>query len=73
MPLRWGLPWIPAGYPRHPVGYIVEGKTLTPLETPRTPVVNRLKHQGRLAAVTWMLEEGRDCKEVVTRALDRAG
>lgn len=44
------------------------------------PVINRLKRaQGQLAAVTRMLEEGRDCKEVVTqlaavsKALDRAG
>jgi DNA-binding FrmR family transcriptional regulator len=45
-----------------------------------TPVINRLKRaQGQLAAVTRMLEEGRDCKDVVTqlaavsKALDRAG
>jgi DNA-binding FrmR family transcriptional regulator len=45
-----------------------------------TPVVNRLKRaQGQLAAVTRMLEEGRDCKDIVTqlaavsKALDRAG
>lgn len=45
-----------------------------------TPVINRLKRaQGQLAAVTRMLEEDRDCKEVVTqlaavsKALDRAG
>ncbi|MGD6980331.1 MULTISPECIES: metal-sensitive transcriptional regulator [Citricoccus] len=44
------------------------------------PVLNRLKRaQGQLAAVTRMLEEGRDCKDVVTqlaavsKALDRAG
>ncbi|GAA1359999.1 metal-sensitive transcriptional regulator [Arthrobacter rhombi] len=44
------------------------------------PVVNRLKRaQGQLAAVTRMLEEGRDCKEVITqlsavsKALDKAG
>ncbi|GAA5230050.1 metal-sensitive transcriptional regulator [Arthrobacter cryoconiti] len=48
--------------------------------TELTPVINRLKRaQGQLAAVTRMLEEGRDCKEVVTqlaavsKALDRAG
>lgn len=48
--------------------------------TQMTPVVNRLKRaQGQLAAVTRMLEEGRDCKDVVTqlaavaKALDRAG
>jgi len=44
------------------------------------PVLNRLKRaQGQLAAVTRMLEEGRDCKDVVTqlsavsKALDKAG
>ena len=45
-----------------------------------TPVIHRLKRaQGPLAAVTRMLEEGEDCKAVVTqlsavsKALDRAG
>ena len=45
-----------------------------------TPVVNRIKRaQGQLAGVLRMLEEGRDCEDVVTqlaavsRALDRAG
>lgn len=45
-----------------------------------TPVINRLKRaQGQLAAVTRMLEEGQDCKDVITqlaavsKALDRAG
>ncbi len=44
------------------------------------PVVNRLKRaQGQLAGVLRMLEEERDCAEVVTqlaavsRALDKAG
>jgi DNA-binding FrmR family transcriptional regulator len=44
------------------------------------PVVNRLKRaQGQLSGVVRMLEEGRDCEDVVTqlaavsRALDRAG
>lgn len=44
------------------------------------PVVNRLKRaQGQLDTVTRMLEEGSDCKDVVTqlaavsRALDKAG
>ena len=44
------------------------------------PVVNRLKRaQGQLAGVLRMLEEGRECEDVVTqlaavsRALDRAG
>ncbi|WP_110851269.1 metal-sensitive transcriptional regulator [Georgenia satyanarayanai] len=43
-------------------------------------VVNRLKRaQGQLAGVVGMLEEGRDCEDVVTqlaavsKALDRAG
>jgi DNA-binding FrmR family transcriptional regulator len=44
------------------------------------PVINRLKRaQGQLSAVVRMLEEGADCKDVVTqlsavsKALDRAG
>lgn len=44
------------------------------------PVVNRIKRaQGQLAGVLRMLEEGRDCEDVVTqlaavsRALDKAG
>lgn len=44
------------------------------------PVINRLKRaQGQLAAVTRMLQEGRDCKDVITqlaavsKAMDRAG
>ncbi len=48
--------------------------------TDLAPVINRLKRaQGQLAAVTRMLEEGRDCKDTVTqlaavsKALDRAG
>lgn len=43
-------------------------------------VINRLKRaQGQLSGVVRMLEEGRDCEDVVTqlaavsRALDRAG
>lgn len=45
-----------------------------------TPVVNRIKRgRGQLDGVLRMLEEGRDCEDVVTqlaavsRALDRAG
>ena len=45
-----------------------------------TPVLNRLRRaQGQLGAVVRMIEDGRDCKDVVTqlaavnRALDRAG
>ena len=48
--------------------------------TELAPVVNRLKRaQGQLAAVTRMLEEGRDCKDIITqlsavsKAVDRAG
>jgi DNA-binding FrmR family transcriptional regulator len=48
--------------------------------TAMRPVTNRLKRaQGQLAAVLRMLEDGRDCEDVVTqlaavsRALDRAG
>ena len=44
------------------------------------PIINRLKRaQGQLTAVIRMLEEGRQCEEVVTqlaavsKALDRAG
>lgn len=45
-----------------------------------TPVINRINRaQGQLAGVVRMMEEGRDCEDVVTqlaavsRALDRAG
>ena len=45
-----------------------------------TPVINRIKRaQGQLGGVLRMLEEGRECEDVVTqlaavsRALDRAG
>ncbi|MDN5761768.1 MAG: metal-sensitive transcriptional regulator [Microlunatus sp.] len=48
--------------------------------TEMTPVINRIKRaQGQLAGVLRMIEEGRDCEDVVTqlaavsRALDRAG
>lgn len=44
------------------------------------PVINRIKRaQGQLAGVLRMLEEGRDCEQVVTqlaavsKALDKAG
>ena len=46
----------------------------------RAAILNRLRRaQGQLAGVIAMVEEGRDCREVVTqlaavsRALDRAG
>ena len=48
--------------------------------TQMTPVINRIKRaQGQLSGVLRLLEEGRDCEEVVTqlaavsKALDRAG
>lgn len=48
--------------------------------TELTPTINRLKRaQGQLGAVVRMIEEGKDCKDVVTqlsavsKALDRAG
>lgn len=48
--------------------------------TTTTPILNRLRRaQGQLGGVIRMLEEGRDCEDVVTqlaavsKALDRAG
>ena len=48
--------------------------------TQMTPVINRIKRaQGQLAGVLRLLEEGRECEDVVTqlaavsKALDRAG
>lgn len=45
-----------------------------------TPVINRIKRaQGQLAGVRRLIEEGRECEDVVTqlaavsKALDRAG
>jgi DNA-binding FrmR family transcriptional regulator len=52
----------------------------TPPGDDRAAVLNRLRRaQGQLAAVIAMVEEGRDCRDIVTqlaavsRALDRAG
>ena len=49
-------------------------------DTTTQPVTNRLRRaQGQLAGVIRMLEEGRDCEDVVTqlaavsKAIDRAG
>lgn len=49
-------------------------------ETTETEVLHRLRRaQGQLAGVISMIEQGRDCKDVVTqlaavsKALDRAG
>jgi DNA-binding FrmR family transcriptional regulator len=58
-----------------------EGSTQMQLQEATTgPVVNRLKRaHGQLSGVIRMLEEGRDCEDVVTqlaavsKALDRAG
>jgi len=48
--------------------------------TEMVPVINRIKRaQGQLAGVLRLVEEGRDCEQVVTqlaavsKALDRAG
>jgi len=48
--------------------------------TTLTPAINRIKRaQGQLAGVLRMMEEGRECDDIVTqlaavsRALDRAG
>lgn len=48
--------------------------------TTMTPIINRIKRaQGQLAGVLRLLEEGRECEDVVTqlaavsKALDRAG
>ena len=53
---------------------------VTPPAEEMTPVINRLKRaQGQIGGVIRLIEEGRDCKDVVTqlaavnRALDRAG
>jgi DNA-binding FrmR family transcriptional regulator len=52
----------------------------TPSGDERAAVLNRLRRaQGQLSAVIAMVEDGRDCRDVVTqlaavsRALDRAG
>jgi DNA-binding FrmR family transcriptional regulator len=58
-----------------------EGKHVMELDANElTPVLNRLRRaQGQLGGVIRMLEEGRDCQDVVvqmaavSRALDRAG
>jgi len=57
-----------------------KGKVMQIDEQAMAPVLNRLRRaQGQLAGVIAMIENGRDCAEVVTqlaavsRALDRAG
>ena len=56
------------------------GSTVIGDQDSMAAVLNRLRRaQGQLAGVISMIEQGRDCKEVVTqlaavsRALDRAG
>ena len=56
------------------------GRAPAELDADTEKVVNRLKRaQGQLAGVIRMLEEGRDCEDIVTqisavsRALNRAG
>ena len=63
-----------------PTGPGKEGRTMQLDPKEMGKVVNRLRRaQGQLAGVLRMLEEGRDCEDVVTqlaavsRALDRAG
>ncbi|GAA2473190.1 metal-sensitive transcriptional regulator [Terrabacter carboxydivorans] len=52
----------------------------SPASDDLTPVVNRLKRaQGQIGGVIRLIEEGRDCRDIVTqlaavnKALDRAG
>lgn len=61
----------------HPWGY--DGDMQLP-ETTTQPALNRLRRaHGQLAGVIRMIEEGRDCEDIVTqlaavsKALDRAG
>ena len=53
---------------------------VTPPAEDMTPVINRLKRaQGQIGGVIRLIEEGRDCRDVITqlaavnKALDRAG
>ena len=53
---------------------------VTPPAEEMTPVINRLKRaQGQIGGVIRLIEEGRDCRDVITqlaavnKALDRAG
>lgn len=74
----------PRPHPHTPGGTvdatIEKGITMVGDDEAIKTVLNRLKRaQGQLAGVITMIEDGRDCKEVVTqlaavsRALDRAG
>lgn len=58
----------------------MKGTTMVGDEDSIAAVLNRLRRaQGQLAGVISMIEQGRDCKDVITqlaavsRALDRAG
>lgn len=58
----------------------VKGDTMICDEESISAILNRLRRaQGQLSGVITMIEQGRDCKDVVTqlaavsRALDRAG
>ncbi len=59
----------------------MKGATMVVLDADdMQPVINRLRRaQGQIGGVIRLIEEGRDCKDVVTqlaavnRALDRAG
>jgi DNA-binding FrmR family transcriptional regulator len=65
------------------MGYLAHASTEDPVigdQDSTAAVLNRLRRaQGQLAGVISMIEQGRDCKDVVTqlaavsRALDRAG
>ncbi len=53
---------------------------VTPTAEDMAPVINRLKRaQGQIGGVIRLIEEGRDCRDIVTqlaavnKALDRAG
>lgn len=57
-----------------------KGRTMLNDETSRKQVLNRLRRaQGQLTAVLTMIEDGRECRDVVTqlaavgKAIDRAG
>jgi DNA-binding FrmR family transcriptional regulator len=74
------LPRLASDTPLGIVGGTREGHFMKMDEHAAGPVLNRLRRaHGQLAGVIAMIENGRDCQEVVTqlaavsRALDRAG
>ena len=81
MPVGFGeTPTSPPDTPRGMVECGYEGSVMVGDEQAVAQVLNRLRRaHGQLAGVIAMIEQGRDCKEVVTqlaagpRALDRAG